>query len=528
MAAMTRSIKQTLSRMSALIRRAGGDRRGTVALTFALAVIPICGLVGAGIDYGHATSVRVQLQAAVDSTALMLSKQATTDTADQLQTAAQKYFDAIFSRPDAQNVSVSAAYSTNGGTQVVVNGSANVPTSFMQLFGYRSLEVTGSATAKWGMSRLRVALVLDNTGSMADSNKMTELQTATNNLLSQLQNAATTDGDVYVSIVPFVKDVNVGSSNYNASWIYWGDAPPQDADSQDPSQTDNDSWDALNGSCSTGHSSTRSSCTSSGSCSISGHSSQSSCQSAGSCSSSRYTSQSTCTSHHDTWTTGTWTPGTWTHNAHSTWNGCVMDRGYPAPPPNNPNGNLNGNSGPDTANNYDTNDTPPDASTMSSLYAAEQYSACPQAVMGLSYDWTDMTTLVNDMSPNGNTNQAIGLQLGWMSIVGGGPFTAPAQDANYTYQHVIILLTDGLNTQDRWYSNESQIDARQSLTCTNIKASGVIIYTVQVSTDGTPESTLLENCASDSSKFFFLTSASQIVTTFSAIGTNLSQLYLAR
>ena len=139
-----------------------------------------------------------------------------------------------------------------------------------------------------------------------------------------------------------------------------------------------------------------------------------------------------------------------------------------------------------------------------------------------------MNSLVNDMSPNGNTNQAIGLQLGWMSLVGGGPFTAPAMDPNYTYAQVIILLTDGLNTQDRWYTSQSSIDARQQLTCNNIKASGITLYTIQVNTGGDPTSSLLQNCASTSDKFFLLTSANQIVTTFNQIGTHLSNLYIAK
>ena len=62
-----------------------------------------------------------------------------------------------------------------------------------------------------------------------------------------------------------------------------------------------------------------------------------------------------------------------------------------------------------------------------------------------------MNSLVDSMQPNGNTNQPIGLVWGWQSLVGGGPLTAPAMDSNYKYQQVIILLSDGLNTQDRWY-----------------------------------------------------------------------------
>ena len=108
------------------------------------------------------------------------------------------------------------------------------------------------------------------------------------------------------------------------------------------------------------------------------------------------------------------------------------------------------------------------------------------------------------------------MQLGWLSLVGGGPFTAPAMDPNYQYQQVIILLTDGLNTQDRWYTSQSSIDARQQLTCNNIKAAGITLYTIQVNTGGDPTSTLLQNCASSSDKFFLLTQANQITATFQA------------
>jgi hypothetical protein len=135
---------------------------------------------------------------------------------------------------------------------------------------------------------------------------------------------------------------------------------------------------------------------------------------------------------------------------------------------------------------------------------------------------------------NGNTNQPIGLQWGWQSLVGGGPFSVPAMDPNYVYTQVIILLSDGLNTQDRWYTDQSSIDKRMydpatgKGTCANIKAAGVQIYTIQVNTGGDPTSTLLQACATDSSKFFLLTSADQILATFQSIGTNLTKLRVAQ
>ena len=156
---------------------------------------------------------------------------------------------------------------------------------------------------------------------------------------------------------------------------------------------------------------------------------------------------------------------------------------------------------------------------------------------GLNYNWTAMATLVDQSDPNGATNQPIGLVWGWQSLVGGGPFTAPAKNSGYTYIDVIILLSDGLNTQDRWYGNGSaasasvdyrMYDSSGNGTCANIKAAGIAIYTIQVNTGGDPTSTLLKNCASDSSKFFLLTTANQIITTFNTIGTNLTKLRIAQ
>jgi len=103
----------------------------------------------------------------------------------------------------------------------------------------------------------------------------------------------------------------------------------------------------------------------------------------------------------------------------------------------------------------------------------------------------------------------------------------PTIDPDYKYQTVIILLTDGLNTEDRWYTSQSSIDARQTKTCDNVKAAGITLYTVQVNTGGDATSTMLKNCASDPGKFFLLTTAGQIVSTFGQIGTSLSRLRLA-
>jgi Flp pilus assembly protein TadG len=553
------------------------DRRGGVAPMFALAMIPVIGLVGAAVDYSRANSLRTKVQSALDATALAMARSAPNLTESQLQTQTKDYFTTLFNKPELKNLSVTATYSTTNGSQLMITANGSVDTTFTRVMGFNSLNVGSSATIKWGNQRLRVALVLDTTGSMASAGKIEALKTATKNLIDQLKTAAVNNGDVYVSIIPFSRDVNVGSSNASASWLQFDDGTDK-------------SWDGTNGSCSRSGNSPRSvctgtgtcslssytsqsTCTSNGTCSLSSYTSQSTCTSNGTCSNSSYTSQSTCTSHgtcsnpgqtsqssctgtractnpsytgsnsctHNggtwgygtwttyvwttgVWTTGAWTPAVWTPNNHSTWNGCVTDRGSAT--------------GPGTAAGNDQTVTTPTTSDATTLFYPEQYAYCSPQMKGLSYDWTTMKSTVDGLYPAGSTNQPIGLVWGWQSLVGGGPFgTAPTKDANYVYKEVVILLSDGLNTQDRWYGNgydvSTSVDDRMYYatggvgTCKNVKDAGITIYAVQVNTGGDPESAVMRNCAS-TGNFVMLTTASQIVTTFQQIGTVLSQLRIAK
>ena len=195
--------------------------------------------------------------------------------------------------------------------------------------------------------------------------------------------------------------------------------------------------------------------------------------------------------------------GNWVPNAHSTWNGCVTDRDQ----------------------NYDTNNAAPTAGNNSSKFPAEQYSSCPVQMMPLSYDWAALNTRIDQMVAAGNTNQTIGLQWAWQSLTQTDPLNAPAKDPNYQYKDIIILLTDGLNTENRWSQTQSAVDLRTQRACDNIKAAGVTLYTVLVMSGN---STILQNCASDPTKYFVVTNANQIITTFDAIGGQLAKLHLAK
>jgi Flp pilus assembly protein TadG len=425
-----------------LVRNFRSDTKGNVAIIFGLLLIPVIGFAGAAIDYSRANSARAALQSALDAAALMLAKEAPALTPSERTKKANDYFRALFTRQEALNTELSATYDSSMFV-LTLTAVASVNTSLLKVLGRQKFDIATSSSITAGMTRLRVALVLDNTGSMSSSGKMSALKTATKNLLSTLQSAAKTNGDVYVSVIPFSKDVNVGPLNYNASWIDWTE------------------WDAKNGQW---------------------------CKKNGQCDDTQSANS------------------VWTPNSQSTWNGCVTDR----------------------TQNYDTQGTPPASANVQTLFPAEQYDKCPVALKSLSHDWSGMNMLVDSMYPDGNTNQAIGLAWGWISLMQTAPLNALALDPTYKYQQIIILLSDGLNTQNRWFTDQAQIDARQQILCGNVKAGGISLYTVQVNTGGDPTSTLLKNCASSPDKFFLLTSAGQIISTFNQIGMQLTRLHISK
>lgn len=628
------------NRGRAAARRFSKATDGNVAVIFTLAAIPVLLFVGAAIDYTRASAARSAMQAALDSTALMLSKDLTMGniTAAQIPDKAQSYFTALYTNKDGQGVSVSATYTTptsNAAATILLTGSGHINYDFMQLVGLlpgagaapTTLNFGATTTTTWGNVKMRVALALDNTGSMAQDGKITALRNAvagTGGLIDQLSALSKNNGDVYVSVIPFAKVVNVGTSNVGQNWIDWTDwlNPPTTQPANGTMQAslpmnwhavgpgvkcpwtnssggftctkgptnssttnyipstgtysgyicpsvDANSHTRYNGCWVSTPAGTGVFCTGSSSCAcptvdnwgtaVSGCSC-STTNGVKSCTGNLYTHNWTQPGPNDTtdntgqprvsavvgWTNNKWTATTQTPtvqndwrsastNPISNWTGCVADRTQP----NDATGVLPATSDVTTlfpANEYYENST---------AYCNSSASTPLEPIIPLSYNWTALKNAVNAMQPTGGTNQAVGLAWAWQSLLVGGPLNTPAEDSNTTYNRVIILLSDGLNTEDRWpdYGDGSSqasgnpIDARQALQCQNLQAakdSGgnpmYTIYTIQVNTSSPadPTSTVLKNCASSPDKFFMLTSSTQILTTFNTIGTALSKLRLAK
>ncbi len=150
----------------------------------------------------------------------------------------------------------------------------------------------------------------------------------------------------------------------------------------------------------------------------------------------------------------------------------------------------------------------------------------------MSNQWQTLKDQINAMTPSGNTNQAVGLAWGWQSLsTTNAPIAAPAKDANSVYRDYIVLLSDGLNTQNRWSTTQSVIDARQELLCQNIKAdktNPVMVFTIQVNiANADPKSQVLQDCAT-AGNFQMITSSTQTSDAFKNVLTQISKLRVSK
>lgn len=212
-----------LDRLQSLVnrmRRLAAHGGGNVAVTFALAVMPIVLASGAAVDFSRMATGKARLQNASDTVALVVAKDI-----ERGKTAAQITADmnAVFSNEmrTADLKSWKATYAYNADTGVVtVDASATVASAVMGLVRIDTLTFKAKSTATFGTDYVEIAFVLDNTGSMNDNNKLSSLKTAATSMIDKL--AATQAGKAgraAVAIVPFGVTVNVGVGYDAATWL---------------------------------------------------------------------------------------------------------------------------------------------------------------------------------------------------------------------------------------------------------------------------------------------------------------------
>ena len=96
----------------------------------------------------------------------------------------------------------------------------------------------------------------------------------------------------------------------------------------------------------------------------------------------------------------------------------------------------------------------------------------------------------------------------------------------------MIVMTDGKNEASKTGethdgSNTAAANSKTDATCEAAKRDGVTVYTIAYDVDDTTTLSMLNRCATDSSKFFDASNASQLNDAFQAIGDALNELRIA-
>src|SRR5215475_2431809 len=138
-------------------RRFAAAKDGNVAILFTVALLPLLAFVGAAIDYSRATKARSSLQSALDTAALMLSRDLSQGIIkdSDITAQAQKYVRGLFTdKKDATLVGdVQVTYtppSTGAVAAIQLDMGGKIQTDFMKLAGFPEMTFSATSTTNWG------------------------------------------------------------------------------------------------------------------------------------------------------------------------------------------------------------------------------------------------------------------------------------------------------------------------------------------------------------------------------------------
>jgi Mg-chelatase subunit ChlD len=413
----------------------------------------------------------------------------------------------------------------SGSTEYTYLAILKYNTFFARLFGKKNLDIGVYAKAILDQQQYDVALVLDTTGSMSEDNKMEELKKAADLFVSKFSS----DGSIRISVVPFDTQVRLKNASFVDKALI-DVANPIDLATDcssllDPydqlicQQTQTAAAGAIpKDTCAT----TATTGTFGSTTSITNCVTYTNTTKTTTTTSKVTNSAGVVTSSSTVSSTTSYTPPTsasslpqpLTSKPNDTitanddllgvdrykWSGCVVDRQQP----------------------YDVS-----AETVIANKPATHYpkSYCAQdklaSILELTPNMPSVSSKINELEPAGNTNITIGVQWGIEALSPPDPLRAPNQRDR---KKLMIVLTDGLNTQNRWTTDSNAIDERTKLACENAKAEDIEIVTVRLIAGNRK---LLKECASSPKKYFEVTQSNRLSRVFEDIANQIKTVRLS-
>lgn len=530
-------------RMAAPRQRAAGfakrfarDEGGVMIVLFAIAFSVMAVAAAIAIDYARVSLEHAEMQRALDAAALAAAHRlGMPDQEESGPAAAHAFFKANVqakSRLVIEDVKLDAA-----AGEVRLTSGGIIPTTLMSIFGIKQVEIGAGTRVVRGDGTIEVALVLDNSGSMAGG-PIAELKAAARNLVDVVFSGASGNDKVRIGIVPFAGSVNVGAHRRSEGWIDTDGVSPVHHENFAEQRSRFTLFDQLG------------------------------------------TSWRGCVearpAPHDVTDTPPSAsdpatlfvpmfapdePDSGNAGGASYPNNYLSDFGGSCPAPEQV--CIEYNKRKDRCDRYGPAPIP---ASQAQARMCKYEGVAPPSGLGPNYGCTtsplleltehkdDVKSAIDAMGANGSTNIGEGMMWGWRVLSPGAPFAQGRPWSDPQNQKVVVLMTDGENTYTRYSSNHNwtwygafgyaakgrlggtnsasallaQMNAKTRAACANAKAAGVIVYTVAFRLESNPETrALLAQCASDGSKAFTASSGDALYNAFQAIGREIAQLRVA-
>ena len=496
-------------RISSMLGRFAADNRGVAALLFGIVLIPIMLSIGLAIDYSRALRVKQHLGQALDSAALAAGSWGNLSAA-QITAKAQSFFDANYAAgslgsPSALNVSVLDGV-------ITISATSSVDTTFMQLAGINYVTVGALTEVTLNEKKIELIMVLDNTGSMGWSGKLTALKAASNSLLDVLipDDGIGISEDVRIGLVPFAAAVNIGADKLNSGWIDVSAQSSYASEDFQPGINVLDLYNQIQNAAWNG------------------------------CVRARpvpFDTQDTVPVSGDTLWPPYFAPDE--PDFFSYYNRYASDSGYSG-----------------SYYNFDARQRYTgkyNSLTISGTSDGPDFNCRTASVTPMTNVRANIAAAIDQMVATGNTVIPVGLAWGWRLISPEAPFTEGVGYDDQDTIKAVMLLTDGQNmvsggmgTHNRsQYSAygfaasghmgatdgsqaESVLNAKTATLCTNIKDKGIRVYTITFQVSSTSTQNLMRDCATKPEMYFDSPSNGQLNTIFQDIAKGLADLRISK
>lgn len=481
------------------IQRFCNEESGTVAIIFALSLMPLVILAGAAIDYSRLTSDRIQLQDALDAAALAAVNRIAYQTDDEVRTLVRSYVAANMPAGTTSTVNLISIGRNPSTIKIWANGTTD--TTFMKLATIDNIDYKAKSEAVSSDKAIEVAMVLDNSGSMRGS-RLSGLKEAAKSLVTILEDNQQNSEDLKIALVPFNHLVRVSKSYKNASWLDQDSRSSLHTNSQSP-----DSYKRLP------------------------------------INSNRFELFETL--------------------KNTEWEGCVEARKHPYDIKDTAPDNNFGDSFflpyffPDHKDNNSMsyvkdklkkkNKNNPIKDRYGKYYKQKpknynpNYGCFVQKITPLTKNMGSVRSDIQSMQANGYTNIHMGTMWGLRALSPQAPLTEGAPFSEKETIKFLIIMSDGANTYSGYsaygYTQDGRINGPGSTTsemntrtleaCTEAKEAGVRVYTIAYGNLGSSTTIMLRNCATLPDYAFTPKNTSDMIEDFKKIAAALNNVRIS-